>query len=76
MGLTNITSGNTCHAKFHASEASASEEDFNIFLCISLVQTQDTLGRIHFSHLGPLFEQTRLSITRQCYTGFEINSSK
>ena len=39
--LTNITSGNTCHAKFHASEAIASEEeDFNIFLCISLVQTQ------------------------------------
>ena len=23
--LTNITSGNTCHAKFHASEASDSE---------------------------------------------------
>ena len=40
--LTNITSGDSCHAKFHASEASGSEEeDFNIFLCISLVQTQD-----------------------------------
>ena len=39
--LTNITSGNTCHAKLHASEASGSEEGFNIFLCISLVQTQD-----------------------------------
>ena len=52
--LTNITSGNTCHAKFHASEASGSEEDFDIFLCISLV-------------LGPLFEQTTLSTTRQCY---------
>ena len=40
--LTNITSGNTCHAKFHASEESGSkEEDFNIFLCTSLVQTQD-----------------------------------
>ena len=26
MGLTNIASGNTCHAKFHASEASSSEE--------------------------------------------------
>ena len=49
--LTNIISGNTCHAKFHASEASGSEEeDFNISLCISLVQTQNTLGRIH---LGP-----------------------
>ena len=46
--LTNIILGNTCHAKFHASEASGSEEeDFNIFLCISLVQTQDTLGSIH-----------------------------
>ena len=33
--FTNITSGNTCHVKFHASEASGSEEeDFNIFLCI------------------------------------------
>ena len=52
--LTNITSGNTCHAKFHASEASGSEEeeDFNIFLCISMVQTQETLGRIHFGPWG------------------------
>ena len=51
--LTNITSGNTCHAKFHASEASCSEEnDLYIFLCISMVQTQDTLGRIHFWPLG------------------------
>ena len=46
--LTNITSGTTCHAKFHASESGSEEEDFNIFLCISLVRTQDTLGRIHF----------------------------
>ena len=47
--LTNITLGNTCQAKFYASEASGSEEEnFNIFLCISIVQTQDTLGRIHF----------------------------
>ena len=31
-----MTSGNTHHTKFHASEASGSdEEDFNIFLCIS-----------------------------------------
>ena len=44
--LTNITSGTTCHAKFHASDASGSKEDFNIYLCISMVQTQDTLGRI------------------------------
>ena len=51
--LTNITSGNTCHAKFHSSEASGSEEeDFNIFLCISLVQFLDTLGRIHFGPWG------------------------
>ena len=28
-----ITSGTTCHAKFHVSEASGyEEEDFNIFL--------------------------------------------
>ena len=44
--LTNITSDNTCHAKFRASAASGSEEEnFNIFLCISMVQTQDSLGR-------------------------------
>ena len=30
--LTNITSGNTCHATFHAPEVSGfEEEDFNIF---------------------------------------------
>ena len=46
--LTNINSGNTCHAKFYTTEASGSEEDFNIFLCISMVQTQDTLGSVHF----------------------------
>ena len=46
MASTNITSGNTCHAKFHASEASGSEEeDVNIFLCISLLQTKDTLEK-------------------------------
>ena len=46
--LINITSGITCQAEFHASEASGSEEeDFNSFLCISLVRTQDTMGRIH-----------------------------
>ena len=40
--LTNTTSGNIYYAKFHASEAtSGSEEDFNIILCISLVQTND-----------------------------------
>ena len=54
--------------QLHASEASGSEEeDFNIFLCISLFQTQDTLGEDLFWTLGPLFEQTRLSTTRQCY---------
>ena len=59
--LTNIISGNTCHAKFHESEASGSEEDdLNIFLCISMVQNQNILGRIHFFTLGPLFKQTRL----------------
>ena len=30
--LTNITLGNTCHAKLHASGASGYKEDFNIFL--------------------------------------------
>ena len=46
--LTSINSGNTCHAKFHASEASGSEDDLYIFLCISMVQTQDALERILF----------------------------
>ena len=35
--LTNVTSGNTCHAAFHASEASGSGEDFNIFLLMSMI---------------------------------------
>ena len=43
-----ITLGITCHAKFQASKANSSEEDFNIFLYISKVQTQGTLVRIHF----------------------------
>ena len=33
LDLSNITSGTTCHA----SETSGSEEDFNIFLYISIV---------------------------------------
>ena len=33
--------------KFHASNTSGSEEDFNIFLRISMVQSQDSLGKIH-----------------------------
>ena len=55
--LSNITSGNTCHAKFHASEASSIEEDFNIFLWISLIQTQDTLGMIHFGPCSHYFNK-------------------
>lgn len=39
----------TCHAKYHTS-AFYEEEDFNIFHCISTVQTQGNLGRIH---IGP-----------------------
>ena len=51
--LTSITFGTTCHAKFHASGASGSEEeDFNIFLHISMVQMQDTLGSIHIGPSG------------------------
>ena len=39
--------------KFYVSEAMGSEkEDFYIFLCIYMVQTQATLGRIHIGHLG------------------------
>ena len=37
----------------YASEASGTEEeDFNIFLCVSMVQTQNILGRIHFGLWG------------------------
>ena len=43
---TNITSGNTCHAEFHAG--GSEEKDSNIFLSIFMVQTQNTLGRIRF----------------------------
>ena len=52
MGLNQYNLGKHLPGKFDASEASGSEEDFNIFLCISLVQTQDTLGRIHFGPRG------------------------
>ena len=39
--LTDLISGNTCHAKFHASKASGSEEDdLYIFLSISMFQTK------------------------------------
>ena len=34
--LTNITPGNTCHAKFHASEACSFEEEILIFFCVFL----------------------------------------
>ena len=51
--FTSINSGNTCHAKFHASEASGSEEDdLYIFLCISMVLTQTALERILFFDPG------------------------
>ena len=50
--------------KFHASEASGSEEeDFNIFLSISMVQTQDTLERSHIEPLG--YYVTKLDIRPQ-----------
>ena len=60
--LTNITSDNTCHAKFHASEASGSEEeDFNIFLHYSFFGSNPGHpGEDPFWTLGPLFEQTRV----------------
>ena len=51
--LTNITFGNTCHTKFHASEASGSEEhDLYIVLCISIVQIQNNPEKIHFGPWG------------------------
>ena len=37
--------------------AGSEEEDFNSFLFISLVQTQDTLGRIHFGSWGHYFNK-------------------
>ena len=51
--LTNITSDNTCHAKFDAAEASVYEkEEFKIFLCIFTVHMQETLRRILFGPSG------------------------
>ena len=61
-----ITSGNTCHAIFHASEASGSEEgDLNIFPFIWFKPR--TPWEDSFGTLGPLFEHTKLKTTRQCY---------
>ena len=37
--LTNTSLCTTCHANFRASEASGSEEEDFIFLCISVSQT-------------------------------------
>ena len=45
---------------------SSGKEDLNFFLCISMVQTQDALGRIHFGPCGHLFEQAMLRTTKQC----------
>ena len=65
--LTNITSGNTCHAKFHASEASGSEEEDLIFSVYFFDLNLGHPGEDPFWTLGPLFDQTRLSTTRQYY---------
>ena len=38
---------------FHASEASGSEEEnFDVFLCISMVQTHNTMGLINIGLRG------------------------
>ena len=47
--VTKLTSGIIClmGIKFHVCEASGFEEkNFNIFLCVSMVETQEALGRI------------------------------
>ena len=59
--LTNTTLSTTCHAKFYASKASSSE-DFNIFLCISMVQPQDTLKRIHIEPWGHFLNKLCLGL--------------
>ena len=51
--LTSITSGNTCHAKFHASEASGSEDKkLNIF---SVYFFSSNPGHLGESLLGSFF---------------------
>ena len=73
--LTNRTSGNTCHAKCHAYEASGSKKgDLNvhIFLCMSM-ETQDTLGRIHFGHWGHFLN--KLGYGPQGNATYQISSS-
>ena len=56
MGLTNIASGNTCYAKFHASEASGSEEkDFNIFRVFIWFKPRTSI----FSSVGHFVHQSK-----------------
>ena len=38
--------------EFHASDASSSEEYLNIFMCISMIQIQDSPRRIHIGPWG------------------------
>ena len=53
---------------FHASEASGSEEEnFNIFLSISMVQNPGHPGENPCWTLGPLFEQIIFRSRRQGY---------
>ena len=53
--------------KFHAS---GEREDFNIFLCISMVQTQDTPGSIHFGLCG--HHLNKLDLTPQGNAAYQI----
>ena len=57
--LTNITSGNTCHAKFHASEVSGSEKKrFQYFSVYFFGSNPGHPGEDQFWTLVPLSEQT------------------
>ena len=62
MDLANTTWVNTCHAKFHASVVRV--QYFSVYFFGS---NPGHPGEDPFKILGPLFEQTRLSTTRQCY---------
>ena len=66
--LTNITSGATCHAKFHASWGKRfRRKSFQYFPVHFYGSNPGPLWRVHFWNLRSQFKKTMLSNTRQCH---------
>ena len=58
------------HTKFQASEPSGSEEKDvlkNIFLCISMLETQDPLVQSHYAMLHTKFQVSKLNGSKEMF---------